>query len=68
MFYIFIQLTQYCPLSLFITSGKVKLVTEAMYGTSGTLIGLAGVIFQFICAVGMFIGTNYLMKKKINIK
>lgn len=68
MFYIFIQLTQYCPLSIFITSGKVKLVTEAMYGTAGTLIGLAGVIFQFVCAAAMFVATNYLMKKKINIK
>ena len=68
MFYIFIQLTQYCPLSLYITNGNVKLVTEAMYGTAGTLIGLAGIIFQFICSVAMFIGTNYLMSKKINIR
>lgn len=68
MFYIFIQLTQYCPLSLYITNGNVKLVTEAMYGTSGTLIGLAGIIFQFICSIAMFIGTNYLMAKKINIR
>ncbi len=68
MFVAFIQLTQYFPLSLFITNGSVKLVTEPMYGTSGTLIGIVGIIFQFICTVAMFVGTNYLMKKKINIK
>ncbi len=68
MFYIFIQLTQYFPLSLFFSSGNVKIITEPMQGTANTVIGVMGVVFQLICSAAMFVGTNYLMKKKINIR
>lgn len=68
MFSAFINLTQYFPLSLYITNQKVMLVQSAMYGTAGTLIGIAGIIFQIVCTAAMFVATNYLMKKKINIK
>lgn len=68
MFYIFIQLTQFFPLSLFFSNGSVKLINEPMQGTSNTVIGVMGVVFQLICTIAMFIGTNYLMKKKVNIR
>ncbi len=70
MFGIFISLTRNLPVALYFADSKVSFTTNSMSGAvgEGTIIGIGGFIFQIISTAVMFIGTNYLMKKKINIK
>ncbi len=56
-----------CSLYFDMATASIKLVWYSMLTTPYTL-GLGGMIFQLLASVGMFIGTNYLMKKKVNIK
>lgn len=64
------RLLQEFPLSLRIRSAGVSIVDIPMnIKVEGSLlIGIAGFIFQFVAMIGMFVGTDYLMKKKVNIK
>lgn len=65
------ELLQNFPLSLRIRASGVSIVNLPMTGVKvpdSVLIGIAGFIFQFVAMIGMFIGTDYLMKKKVNIK
>ncbi len=68
MFYLTMQLTQNAPPVIVFVDGGAKLKPYVMDEVAGFTVGIAGIIFQFICSVAMFIGTNYLMKKKINIR
>lgn len=64
-------LMQDFPLSLRIRGSGVSIVGLAMSKVKipdSILIGIAGFIFQLISMIGMFIGTDFLMKRKVNIK
>lgn len=64
-------LTMYVPLSLVISTEGMAILPEAMMGSEAvgsTVIGLTGFLFQVIVAIVLFVATNYLMKKKVNLK
>ncbi len=69
---IFMKLTTAFPLTLCVNFDRVylakfpmtEIATEGIFFT----IGLGGAIFQAAAAVLMFIATEYLMSKKVNIK
>ena len=65
------SLMQNFPLCLRIRPEGVSIVDIPMAGfavADSILIGIGGFIFQIISMIGMFIGTDYLMKRKVNIK
>lgn len=69
---IFMKLTTKVPLTLCVSFDKVFIIKYSMMDVAVEnvffTIGLGGVIFQIAAAVLMFIATEYLMSKKINIK
>ena len=67
MIIIFAILTFFVPGALVISGDGIKLVQYSM-ATTPYSFGIAGLVFQLIASVGMFVGTNFLMKKKVNIK
>lgn len=64
-----ILLAQYVPLSIVLTSEGIFYSTEStMADPLGLSFGLAGTIFNVICAALLFVGTAKLMNSKVNIK
>lgn len=66
------------PLSIVVGDQGVYFSTDNMIGfliqninsTTATSVpvGIGGIIFEIIAAIGMFIGANYLLKRKISLK
>lgn len=64
-----VVLAQYVPFSIVITGdGIFYSTTSTMADPLGLSFGLAGTIFNVVCAAGLFIGTAKLMNSKVNIK
>ncbi|NLX92514.1 MAG: hypothetical protein GXZ02_01375 [Clostridiales bacterium] len=63
-------LTSYVPIALTVgVDGLMLSFEQSMVNyTGGISIGVTGFIFQIIAATGLFAGTAYLMKNKVNIK
>ena len=68
---IFMKLTTNFPLTLCVSFDKVYIIEYSMVGIAVEdvffTIGLGGVIFQAAATILMFVATEYLMSKKINI-
>lgn len=64
-----VLLAQYVPLSVVLTSEGIFYSTEStMADPLGLSFGLAGTIFNVVCAAGLFFATAKLMNSKVNIK
>lgn len=62
-------ITQHFPLSLQVTSEKVRIAVSAMTESDAMFsYGIAGVLFKFLIAVGLLIFTGWIMEHKVNIK
>lgn len=62
-------LSQYVPLSIVLTGeGIFYSTTSTMANPLGLSFGIAGTIFDVVCAAALFFGTAKLMNTKINIK
>lgn len=57
----------YFPISLFISGDGIKIAFKSMNNVANTF-GIGGLLFQMIAAAGMFLATNKLMSKKINLR
>lgn len=64
-----VLLAQYVPLSIVLTSEGIFYSTEStMANPLGLSFGIAGTIFNAVCAAGLFFATAKLMNSKVNIK
>lgn len=64
-----VVLSQYVPLSIVLTSEGIFYSTQStMADPLGLSFGLAGTIFNVVCAAGLFVATAKLMNSKVNIK
>ena len=64
-----VLLAQYVPLSVVLTSEGIFYSTEStMADPLGLSFGMAGTIFNVVCAAGLFFATAKLMNSKVNIK
>ncbi|MBQ4604817.1 MAG: hypothetical protein IJB16_09460 [Clostridia bacterium] len=64
-----VLLAQYVPLSVVLTSEGIFYSTQStMADPLGLSFGLAGTIFNVVCAAGLFFATAKLMNSKVNIK
>ncbi len=64
-----VVLAQYVPLSIVLTSEGIFYSTAStMADPLGLSFGLAGTIFDVVCAAALFVGTAKLMNSKVNIK
>lgn len=62
-------LAHYVPFSIVLTAdGLFYSTTSTMADPLGLSFGIAGTIFNVICAAGLFVGTAKLMNSKVNIK
>ncbi len=65
--------TTYIPLTVVInTAGKIVVSFSTSMAAKGAqegmVIGIAGFVIELLIASGLFVGTNALMKTKINLK
>lgn len=64
-----VVLAQYVPLSIVITGeGLFYSTTSTMANPLGLSFGVAGTIFNVVCAAILFVSTAKLMNSKVNIK
>ena len=64
-----VLLAQYVPLSIVLTGdGLFYSTTSTMSDPIGLSFGVAGTIFNVVCAALLFVGTAKLMNTKVNIK
>ncbi len=64
-----VLLAQYVPLSIVLTGeGLFYSTTSTMSDPIGLSFGVAGTIFNVVCAAALFVGTAKLMNTKVNIK
>lgn len=64
-----VVLAQYVPFSIVLTSeGLFYSTTSSMADPLGLSFGLAGTIFNVVCAAGLFVATAKIMNSKVNIK
>lgn len=63
-------LTSYVPITLLTTADGLALSFKQtmINSTGGIPIGITGIIFEVFAAAGLFFGTAYLMKHKVNVK
>ena len=57
----------YVPVSLFLNSEGIGICFKSMNDVSNAL-GIGGFLFEAVVAVLLMFGTNFLMKKKINLR
>ena len=64
-----VVLEQYVPFSIVLTAdGLFYSTTSTMADPIGLSFGIAGTIFNVLCAAGLFVATAKLMNSKVNIK
>lgn len=64
-----VVLAQYVPFSIVLTAeGLFYSTTSTMADPIGLSFGIAGTIFNVVCAAGLFVATAKLMNSKVNIK
>ncbi len=64
-----VLLAHYVPLSVVLTSEGIFYSTQStMADPLGLSFGIAGTIFNVVCAAGLFFATAKLMNSKVNIK